>query len=219
MTDPLGGQSAAPGDGQSAATGDQGTGTATDAGGQSAATGTTATTPPAGEQSVVSREEFDRIRAQLAAADKARAEAQAAHAQLRDKDMPALQKLERDFQEATATVQTLTATNEGLRVENAFLTSTGEYEWHNPAAALQLLDRSKITTDANGNVQGMKDALKALATAHPYLLKPKTAEGTGTTPPPPGTSPANGGIAPPAGAAQDKNTLAGRFPALRQKLS
>lgn len=218
MTDPLGGQSAAPGDGQSAATGTQGTATVPPADGQSAVT-PPVVTPPADGQSAVSREEFDRLRAQLAAADKARAEAQAAHAQLRDKDMPQLQKLERDFQEATAKVAEMTTAVSALRVENAFLTATSDYEWHNPSTALQLLDRSKITVDADGNVQGMKDALKALATSHPYLLKPKSAEtAPGTTPPPPGTSPANGGIAPTAGAAPDKNALGARFPALRQKL-
>ena len=221
MTDPLGGQSAATGTGQSAGTGDQGTSTATDTSGQSAATGTTATTPPADGQSAVSREEFDRLRAQLAAADKARAEAQAAHAQLRDKDMPEMQKLQRDFQEAAAKVEALTTANQSLRVENAFImTAPGEYDWYNPSAALQLLDRSKITVDADGNVQGMKDALKALALAHPYLLKPKASDDQGSqgNPPPPGTSPATGGIARPAGTQPDVAAMTSRFPALKQRL-
>ena len=175
MTDPLGGQSAATGDGQSANAGATGTGTTADTSGQSAATGTPATTPPADGQSAVSREEFDRLRAQLAAADKKRQEAEAAHAQLRDKDMPQLQKLERDLQDATKAREELAAVNQGLRVENAFLTAN-DLEWHNPSAALQLLDRTKITVDSDGNVQGMKEALKALATAHPYLLKPKAPD-------------------------------------------
>lgn len=219
MTDPLGGQSAATGSGQSAGTGDQGTGTAADTSGQSAATGTTSTTSPTDGQSAVSREEFEKLRAQLAAADKKRAEAEAAHAQLRDKDMPAIQKLERDLAEMTKAREEMTAANQALRVENAFLMSN-EHDWHNPSAALQLLDRSKITVDAEGNVVGMKDALKALASAHPYLLKPKPAEGQGGagSPAPPGTSPANGGIAPTTGAAPDKRAMAARFPALRQKL-
>lgn len=219
MTDPLGGQSAATGTGQSAGAGDQGTGTAADLGGQSATPDATATTPPADGQSAVSREEFERLRLQLAAADKKRVEAEQAHAQLRDKDMPQLQKLERDLAEATKAQEVMLADNGALRVENAFLTAN-EHEWHNPQTALTMLDRSKITVDSEGKVQGMKDALKALATAHPYLLKPKPADAQGApgNAPPPGTNPANGGIAPGAGAKPDAKALAARFPALRQKI-
>ena len=220
MTDPLGGQSAATGTGQSAGTGDQGTGTAANVGGQSAP-GTTVTPPPDTGQSAVSREEFERVVAQLAAADKKRVEAEQAHAQLRDKDMPQLQKLERDLVEATKAQEVMLAANNALRVENAFLTAN-EHDWHSPSAALQLLDRSKITVDAEGVVAGMKEALKALATAHPYLLKPKPAEAGGTgqqqNAPPPGTAPANGGIAPQQGTKPSTADLARRFPALRQRL-
>jgi len=221
MTDPLGGQSAATGTGQSAGTGDQGTVANADTSGQSAATGTNTITPPAEGQSAVSREEFDRIRAQLAAADKRRVEAEQAHAQLRDKDMPQLQKLERDLAEAAKAQEVMLAANGALRIENAFLTAN-EHEWHNPTAALQLLDRSRITVDSEGKVGGMKEALKALATAHPYLLKPKPADASGAattgTAPPPGTAPANGGIGQQQGAKLDPKSMAARFPALRQKL-
>lgn len=223
MTDPLGGQSAATGTGQSADPGNQGTGTAANAGGQSA-TGTTGTTPPEGGQSAVSREEFDRLRAQLAAADQKRAEAERNFAQLRDKDVPELQKATRDLQEAQAALAERDQRISALQVENSFF-KDNTFDWHSPAAALQLLDRSRITVDNDGNVTGMKDALKALATAQPFLLKPAAAGGdqgtgqpAGTTPPPQGTNPANGGIAPPAGQAADKNALARRFPALKQKL-
>lgn len=222
MTAPLGPQSGATGEGgQSATPGDQGTATVTDASGQSAATGTTGT-PPVGEQGVVSRAEFDQLRSQLVAADKKRVEVEQAYSQLRDKDMPQLQKLERDLAEATKVTEAMQAANQGLRVENAFLTAN-EYEWHNSELALQSLDRSRITVDADGGVQGMKDALKALATAHPYLLKPKPAEGegevaSGTGNAPPGTAPANGGIGQQQGSKVDAKAAASRFPALRQRL-
>lgn len=216
MTDPTGGQSAATGDGQSAVTGNQGTGTAADAGGQSA-TGTTATTTPESGQSTVPRAEFDQLRAQLAAADQKRVAAEQAHAQLRDKDMPALEKLQRDLTESQAAVTAMKAANEALRVQNAFLTSN-EHEWHSPEAALRLLDLSKVTVDADGNVQGMRDALQALATAHPYLLKPKPAADDAGSTVPPTVSPANGGIAPQAGTKPDNRDLVRRFPALQQRL-
>lgn len=221
MTDPLGGQSAATGEGQSAATGDQGAGNAANAGGQSA-TGTDGTTTAPNGQSAVTREEFDRIRAQLAAADKARTAAEAAHAQLRDKDMPALQKAERDLVAATAALTEKDNVIGAMRVEVAFLTDNTK-DWHNPTAAMQLLDRSKITVDSEGKVMGMKDALEALAKAHPYLLKPASAEGqTGGNGAPatnlaPGTAPANGGIAPQQGSKQSTADMAKRFPAMRQR--
>jgi len=221
MTDPLGsGQSATGEAGQSAGSADPGAANA-GASGQSAA-GTTGTTATDGGQSTVSRAEFDQLRAQLAAADKKRADAEAAHAQLRDKDMPALQKAERDLQVATATLAERDAVITQQRVEIAFLTDNTR-EWHNPGAALQLLDRSKITVDADGKVMGMKDALTALATAHPYLLKPAPAGdangGTGQQAPPagPGTAPANGGIAPQSGTKPTVADLGKRFPALRQR--
>lgn len=222
MTDPLGGQSAAPGTGQSAGDGIQGTGTALPAGGQSAPGGTTGAPPTDAGQSAVTREEFDRLRAQLQAADQKRTKAEQDLAQLRDKDMPELQRLQRDLQTSQAAVTERDGVISNLRVENSFLTDN-THAWHDPAAALKLLDRSKITVDADGNVTGMKDALKALATANPWLLKATPPEGGGTgtppaAPPPPGTTPTNGGISPQQGSKPNQDELARRFPALRQRL-
>lgn len=222
MTAPLDGQSAVPPAGQSAGVVDQGTGTAADASGQSAA-GTTGIAPATGEQSVVPREEFERLRAQLAAADQKRAAAEAAHAQLRDKDVPALQKAERDLQLANQALAERDAAISRMQVELAFFNDNTR-DWHAPAAAIQLLDRSKITVDAEGKVMGMKDALEALAKSHPFLLKPAPpADGTGTggapaAPPAPGTAPANGGITPQQGGKQSPAQMAQRFPAMRQRL-
>ena len=224
MTDPLGAPSGAGGTGQSAGPTDQGAAATANAGGQSAPSATGTTTPADG-QSTVSREEFDRLRAQLAAADQKRVAAETAHAQLRDKDVPALQKAERDLQEATAALAERDKAMTTLRVENAFLLDN-THDWHDAGTAMKLLDRSRITVDSEGNVTGMKDALTALAKAQPFLLKPAPAgdgqggAGTGTTPPAPapGTAPANGGIAPTAGTTPDKAAMARRFPALRQRM-
>lgn len=220
MTDPVGAQSGAGETGQSAGATDPGTGNAPNAGGQSAAT-PPVTTPPDPGQSAVSREDFERLRAQLQAADQKRTETENQLKQLRDKDMPEMQKLTRDLQEATEKLNAQSAANEALRVENAFLTAN-EHEWHDPAAAMKLLDRSRVTVDADGNVQGMKEALKALAQANPWLLKPKPAEGQGTAGtganPPPGTPPANGGIGQQQGSQPNKADMGRRFPAMRQRL-
>jgi Phage minor structural protein GP20 len=221
MTDLTGAQSGATGDAQSGGPGTQGAATDPATGGQSA-TGTPGVAPPADGQSAVSQADYDRLKAQLQAADKRFSDTDAALKQLRDKDMPELQKLQRDLTETQQMMSAMKAANEQLRVENAFLTDN-THDWHSPAAALQLLDRSKVLVDADGNVTGMKDALKALAQANPFLLKPKPAEGdgegTGTgTPPPPGTAPANGGIGQQAATTPDKEAMAKRFPALRQRM-
>lgn len=223
MTAPLGGQSAADETGQGAGTIDQGTANAGTAGGQSAPGATGTGTTDSG-QSTVPREDYDRLKNQLAAADQKRAAAEAAHAQLRDKDMPQLQKLERDLGDAQAALAERDATISQMRVELAFF-NDNTHDWHSPALAIQSLDRSRITVDSEGKVVGMKDALAALAKQHPYLLKPASAgdgqgSGTGTppAPPAPGTAPANGGIAPQAGTKPSAAELGKRFPAMRQRL-
>jgi len=136
--------------------------------------------------------------------------------------MPELQKTTRDLQAATAALAERDAVIANQRLELAFFVDNTR-DWHNPTAALALLDRSKITVDAEGKVIGMKDALTALATAHPYLLKPAPAgdgQGQGSAPAAPaapGTAPANGGIAPQAGTKPTVADLGKRFPALRQR--
>lgn len=215
MTDPLGAQGGATGGTQSGA---EGTGTDPNAQGQGAQSGTG--TPPEGQAQsgqTYSETEYKALMARMQAADKRASENEAALRQLRDKDMPELQKAQRDLQELTSQNQQLTAELGTLRIANAFLTDNS-FEWHNAEAAMQLLDRSRITIDSDGKVTGMKDALKALATAHPYLLKPKAPDQQQTPPPPPGTPPANGGIGGGAGTAPAQADLMKRFPAMRSRI-
>lgn len=220
MTDPAGAQSGATGVPQSGDPANPGAVTDPATGGQSAA-GANPQNPAEGGQSAVSREDYEKLQARLQAADRRASENEAALKQLRDKDMPEMQKLQRDLTEAQNALKELQAANSALVVENAFL-QDNDYDWHSPAAALRLLDRSKVTVDDQGSVAGMKDALKALATANPFMLKPKAADadgGTGAaTSPPPGTSPANGGINPQTGSKTDVKAAASRFPAMRQRL-
>lgn len=176
----------------------------TDAGAQSG------TTPPA---DTVSRADFDRIQAQLRAADQKRAEVEKAHRDLIDKDLPAQEKLTKERDEATARADALQTEVIDLRKANAFLTDN-TYEWQNPEIAQALLAKTGISIeiDSSGTVTGLKEALKKLATDHPYLLKTvKTEE----TPPAGGTVPGNngkGGTDSPA-----RKTLEGRFGALRTR--
>jgi len=179
------------------------TGQQGDSGAQSGAT----TTPPA---ETVSRADFERVQSQLRAADQNRVKAENDLKQLRDKDLPEMDKLKRDNDELTARVKKAEDDLAEARISNAFLTASGQ-EWADSAVALRLLDRAKITIDpTSGEVSGVKDAAEALAKSAPYLLKPKTAEGTGE-PPKPGTIPGNNG----GGSGQPtKDQLTKRFPVM-----
>lgn len=64
-----------------------------------------------------------------------------------------------------------------LRIDNAFLTS--DVEWVDAEAALRLVDLSDVEIKDDGTVKGLKEALEALATAKPYLVKPKEEEAKG----------------------------------------
>lgn len=212
MTTPDSGGQSATDPGQSAGgTGTQPDPTTTDPTGQSAGTGTT--TPPA--EDTVSRKDFETLRNQLQASDRARNEAQAALRQIQDKDLPAIDKLNRDLAEANAAREKATAALEATRIENAFLTHDDDkIKWRNPGTALKLLDLSKVTIDADGKVLGMKDAIEALAKSDPYLLEDKAASDP-AEPPVGGTVPGTNG----RGGNTGVNTKqqASRFPVVRSR--
>lgn len=74
--------------------------------------------------------------------------------------------------------------NQKLAIKNAFLADK-THEWRNPASALKLLDLSEISINDDGDVTGLKDAIKKLADSDSYLLAPKD-EDTGQTKEPSG---------------------------------
>lgn len=81
-----------------------------------------------------------------------------------------------DLEKATESVTDLTTKNETLEktvgeqaLRIAFLEDTS-FKWKNPKTALRLADLSEVTIDDEGNVEGLNEALKALAKDEPYLL-------------------------------------------------
>lgn len=66
--------------------------------------------------------------------------------------------------------------NEQLRIENAFLRNT-KFQWKNPKAALKLADLTDVEINDDGEVEGLDDALEALAKSDPYLLAEKGKQG------------------------------------------
>ena len=72
----------------------------------------------------------------------------------------------------TADRDKLLTDNEGLRIQVAFL-KNAKHAWKNPAAALKLADLSDVEINDDGEVDGLDEALDALAESDPYLLKGK----------------------------------------------
>ena len=107
----------------------------------------------------------------------------------------------------------LQKTNQSLALQVAFL-SDNTYTWHNPDRALKLVDLSKVEIDADGRVTGLKDALKALATSDPYLIKQEVKQEEKQTPP--GTAPGNNGTS--GGNKPNTGQLTSRFPVMRTRV-
>lgn len=166
-----------------------------------------------GAEETVSKADLVKQQERTRAADERAAKVEAELKKLRDKDLPEHEKLARDYEEATKTVEALRVTNAQLALDNAFL-SDNSYEWQNPKRALQLIDRSQVTIEDDGTVSGMKDALKALATSDPYLLKPKTEK----EPEKPGsTAPGNNGNT--AATKPNVKQMVSRIPALGTRVN
>lgn len=201
---PEGGQSTDPGTGQGTPTTDP-----IDPTGQSAEPGQGQ--QPTDPAATVSRADFDALMARMRAADQNKAKAEAELKQLKDKDIPALEKAQRDLTEATAKAEKAEQELRDSRIHNAFL-SDNKYEWHDPKTALKLADLSNVEVAEDGTVRNLAPALEALAKSHPFLLKPKTEEQQpkGST-----GAPGSGGRQPDG--KMDASAMARRFPALRSR--
>lgn len=225
MTDPNGAQSGTDPNAQSGGSGSTGTGAAGDGTQSGAGTGTgttgtgTAETGQSANVRTYTEEEVNQLRARMQAADQRAAANEAQLKQIRDKDLPAIEKMTRDLAERDTQLKDANTALSNLRVENAFLTDN-THKWRNSATAMKLLDRSKVTVDSDGTVAGMKDALAALAKSDAYLLEPTvegdgTGDGKGSVTPPLGTPPANGGT---GAGGTTQAAMNKRFPALRTRI-
>ena len=174
-------------------------------------TGSTGAQSGATEETV-SKADLIRQQERTRAADDRAARMEAELKKLRDKDLPEQEKLQRDYEEATQTVEKLRTTNSELSLKVAFL-EDNTYQWQNPKRAMQLIDLGKVEISDDGTVSGLKDALKALATSDPYLLKAETEP---KEPPKGGTTPGNNGGT--STGKPDAKKIASRFPAMRTRV-
>jgi hypothetical protein len=176
-------------------------------GGQSA-------TPPAEpvQPATVSAAEFERLRVQLSAADKKREEAQRELQAIRDKDLPEIDRLQRDTAALTETNQRLTNQLKEQAVELAFLRDN-KVRWKDSAAALKLLDRTQVQISDDGTVDGIKLASEKLAKQYPWMVDDAKPDGAPTATPPAGGAPPMNGK---SGSTDGGNTkgMVSRLPAL-----
>lgn len=107
-----------------------------------------------------------------------RAELDAKAAKLKeyeDADKTETDKLTGERDELKQKSEKLAETNYRLSLQVAFL-QNNTHDWHNPKAALRLLDLDGVEIDDEGEVKGLDDAIKKLATENPYLLKDKAGK-------------------------------------------
>lgn len=117
---------------------------------------------------------------------------------IQDDQLTAQQKIERDLATEKAARERTESAYQKALIENAALKAFGgQVAPDRHVAAIKLLDTSKLSVDANGAVQGMADAVKALLEENPFLKPsdpaPATPGGKPKAPPIGATNPAGTG--------------------------
>lgn len=88
-----------------------------------------------------------------------------------DKDKSELELAKRDLEEFRLKHEGSDQTIADLRIENAFLKlDRDKYNWHDPDDVIEKI-RKDLEISEDGTVEGLEEAVKALAKAKPYLLK------------------------------------------------
>ena len=118
----------------------------------------------------VSLDRFLKVQKRMRAADRraSTAEGRVTELEKQLEDLPGLQKKVSDYE----------ADIKKLRLDNAFL-SANDVDWHDAEAALRLADLSEVKIGDDGTVTGLKEALKKLSEAKPYLVKKAEEKGKG----------------------------------------
>lgn len=128
----------------------------------------------------VSRAEFDRLKAQLSAADTKRTAAETELQQLKDKDLSEKDKAVKDLQTVTDERDSLLKTVNELRLANAFL-SANTITWNDSEVALEIANSKGYLADAvsdKGEVDSkeLAKALEKLSKDKPFLVKAKDGD-------------------------------------------
>lgn len=170
---------------------------------------------PQGKTAAQLEAELAATRNRMQAADRNNAALQAKLKLIEDANLSETEKLKRDFEAMKAEKEALEQRERELRIEQAFVTDN-TYSWHNPRAALKLADLSDLEIDDKGTVKGLKEALKAVADANPWMIKTAESAPAGPTG---STGVAGQGTGGAAKGDPTKADLEKKFPALRGRVS
>lgn len=124
----------------------------------------------------VSRSDFEKLQAQLRAADKNRSAAEKRAKELEDAKKDEFTKATERVEELEKVTASQAKEIADMRLQNAFLTADTGITWHDPADALALAERQGYLAEVV-NDEGKVDAgkltskLKELAKAKPHLVK------------------------------------------------
>ena len=147
----------------------------------------------------------------MTAADKRASEAEAKLKKIEEADLSELEKAKGEAEKLQSELDAEREANTKLRIQVAML-EDDSYSWHDRSDVLAALEHDEdVTIDDKGTVVGVKEALKRLATAKPYLVKAPADSGNGT-----------GGASGDAGAGRSggdtkakRKDITDKFPALR----
>ena len=187
------------------ATGDSGDG---DTGGE----GTGGETDPSAGGETVSKEEYERLKSRMQAADKTAADALKKVKEFEDKDKSETERLTSQVQDLTEQNTALAEENKRLKFDNAFAMQS-KHSWQDPEIVLGLVrNHESVSIEDDGTVKGMDKALDEIAKTKPFLLK--SDEGGGDSGPsgPSGSPTGSGKKNDPA--KQDAEALRKKYPAL-----
>lgn len=137
-------------------------------------------------EKTVPEAKYLQIKNQLAQADRKKQEALNELNALKTKDLPEADKLKAEKEAAEQQAATYKTRFEKTARTNAFLKASGDLKlaWVNTDTALRIAELDDLEINEDGSVDGIKDAVKALAKDHPYLLAPQNSTsttGTGAT--------------------------------------
>jgi alanyl-tRNA synthetase len=155
-------------------------------------------TPPVPAEPVVqqSTETVEELRAQLARLEAAQKDVNRESAARRkeleqlksekaareESEKTEAQKLADQVTKANAERDAAFARAQDLTLRNAVTIQASKLQFTDPGDALAFIDKSAITVKDDGSVDGLEDALKALAAAKPYLLTTATRGLAGVQP-------------------------------------
>jgi hypothetical protein len=166
---------------------------------------------PGGTGDTVSKEEFESLKARMAAADKRADEAAKKVKEYEDKDKGELEKATERVTELENALAEKDKVLADLRFENAFALNP-KHSWQDPSLVLDLLrKRDDVTIEDDGTVKGLDKALDAIAKEKKYLLKDTDDTEDDDTPGPSGSDTGSGKR---QKTKTDEATLAKKYPAL-----